>query len=81
MGDGAETLRVELCAGLVGLTVWLRLWPFSFGPCQRGEHAAENGNGSEVLHGRGANQLTIPSQPAPGKALLQSVIQSPLVLA
>ena len=75
MGDGAEALRVELCAGLVGLTVWLRLWSFGFGPCQRGEHAAEDGNRSEVLHGRGANQLTIPSQPAPPRTLLLFVIQ------
>ena len=81
MRDGAEALRMELRAGLVSLTVGLRLVLRRAGPCQRGEHAAENGNGSEVLHERGANQLTIPSQPAPGKALLQSVIQSPLVLA
>lgn len=76
MGDSAEALRVELCAGLVGLIVGLRLVLRRAGPCQRGEHAAENGNGSEVLHERGANQLTIPSQPAPSKALLLFVIQS-----
>jgi hypothetical protein len=58
----------------------LRRWLRHIRPAQDSEHARKHGKGSKVLHGKRTNWLTIESQPAPEKALSQSVIQSPLVL-
>ena len=88
MGNGARqvlkatvSLRMVLNALSVGLVVIWLLGIGHIGPGQDGEHARKRGKSKEGLHGKEANQLTIESQPAPEKALLQSAIQCSLVLA
>lgn len=71
IGQGARQVlgaavasRIVLDALSVGLVIVWRLRTCDEGPAQHCEHARKHGKGSEGLHGKGANWLTIPSQPA-----------------